>query len=514
MGENYAVRAGWSRVALFAAGVVVAGVALYTLSRFNYLLFHALLESFVALVGVGIFVVAWNTRDIGESPFLKVLGTGMLFAGMTELLHMLAYRGMGVFAVPDANLATQLWIATRLITAAAFLVAAVARPGRPSARVSFYAFGAAWLVVMVTIFVWPVFPVMYVEGVGLTATKIAGELAVMLALAVAGYLLWRRRSEYEPEVHRLLLGAIGLQIVSGVAFVAYADVYGVMNVLGHLALLGGFLLIYVSLIETTLSRPYALLFRELHRREQAEHRIADVLQTTLLSAPDRVPGVELGSAFRSATSGARVGGDFYDMWTPQPDHVAFVLGDVCGKGVEAAATTGMVRSILRGFTYENADPAEVLRRVNDVVYQELPDDRFVTVVYGLIDTATGELRVASAGHPDPILRLDGGRAAALQLPRNPPLGVVKDQVFEAGGRALEGGDTLVVFTDGLLDAGWEIGGFGEWRAVNTVSGSRFLQPGSLAERLLRAAVTYAGESLSDDVAVVVLRFEPVREETA
>ena len=492
-----------------AAGGLVVGVVLFAilfpLSRVNYLLFHSLVEMVAVLVAFGIFVIAWNTRRIASNPYLLVLGVSQLFVGAVLLLHALAYKGMGVFAGGSSDLATQLWIVARILAAFSFLAAGIAlrRPVRVGRLIA--AFGVATCVALATIFVWRVFPAMYVDGVGLTPLKIAAEYGVVLIAATALWLLWRDRERFERRVGGLLAGAILAMIAAELAFTLYLDVYGALNFLGHYLALASLLMVYMAVITTALVRPYSLLFFELERRAEAERQIADTLQSGILTAAERVDSLEVGHAHVSATALARVGGDFYDLFAPADGVVAFVLGDVCGKGIEAATSTTMVRTTLRGFTYCDPDPASVLSRSNESLAHQFASDKFATVVYGTLETATGRLRLASAGHPDPIL-CRNGVAARIEMPRNPPLSVCPGIDFDVAETRFEDGDTLVLYTDGLEDAGRRGDAFGAERVLDHVGRTFGLRPPEIAKGLLAAARHHAGDAFSDDVEIVVLRY--------
>lgn len=498
-----------ARMAGIAIVSVVAGIVLLPVSQIDYLLFHSLVETFSVVVAVGIFIISWNTRAISGTRYLPVLGTGLFFAGVTGVLHMLAYKGMGVFPGMDVDLATQLWIISRFFIAGAFVLAGLSLEHRIDAAWTLVGFAAVWVLAMFSLFAWHVVPPMLIAGRGLTVFKIGSEYIVVAALAFAAWLLLREGRPFEPWVTRLLLASIVSAAAAELAFTLYVDVYGITNTIGHYLALLSSVLIYVALIDAALTRPYGVLFHELNDREQAERRIADVLQSTLLTTPERIDAVTLGFAHQSATSGALVGGDFYDLFSPASGRVAFIVGDVCGKGVEAAATTAMIRTVIRSFAYESPEPARVLQRASEVVERELPDDKFVTVLFGVIDLATGETLLGSAGHPGPVLR-SGGVTSELTLPRNPPLGVLLDQRFETSRTVLREGDLLVMFTDGLLDAGWPRGGFGARRIVAAVQGGS-LDPSKATSALLRTATAYAGGVLTDDVEVVALRYGPVSE---
>lgn len=492
-------------VAGFVIFAAVSLVVLYPLSTTNFLLFHSMVEMFTVLVSVGIFVIAWHTRDIAENNYLTVLGTGFLYVGLTTMLHALAYKGMGVFPGADADLPTQLWVLSRLLEVAAVLVSGHALvwpipPGR-----SLAGFGVLCAIGLATIFVWPVFPAMYVEGLGLTPLKSVIEYTLMALLWFSMVLLWRNRRRFEPAIANMLLTAFGLMIATEYAFTLYVTLTGPLNFIGHYFALLSFLLIYLALIETSLHRPFSLLFRELHEKQLAEHEIAEVLQGALVSAPDRVASVDFGYAFQSATTTARVGGDFYDLYALSERQVAFVIGDVCGKGIAAAAATAMLRTALRVVAYEDADPSYVLSRASDVVRRQMSPDKFVTVIFGVIDVQTGHVRMAAAGHPHPVIRRSGAPARAVELPGNPPLGVLASYAFESGEAVLEAGDMLVAFTDGCIDAGAHGDPYGIGRVVDVVS----VTPGgprAVAAAVLDSAARYAGGSLLDDVAVVGMLF--------
>ncbi len=260
--------------------VAVTAIVAAIVSRYDYLLFHSLIELFTAVVMFSIFMMAWNTRDLSESRYTSVLGTGILFVGVVSLLHALAYKGMGVFPAPTSNLATQLWIFSRGLEAAAFLLAGIALLRPVSLRATWIGFTAATALGLAAMFWWRVFPAMYVEGAGLTPLKIALEWVVMGVLAAAGVLLWMGRERLAPYVTRILLAAVGLTIAAELAFTLYVDVYGFFNMLGHVLTLAAFCLVYLAILDTGLRRPSELMFRELAERERAEHATSQALETT------------------------------------------------------------------------------------------------------------------------------------------------------------------------------------------------------------------------------------------
>ena len=249
-----------------ASALVTLIAALLLIERRNYLLFHSLAESFSIVIAGGIFMVAWNTRRFHTNGYLLFIGMAYLFVGLVDLLHMLAFRGMGVFAAPGANLATQLWLAARYIESVALLIAPAfaARPLRSGPAL------AVWLAVtasLLSAIFGGRFPTAYVDGAGLTAFKIGSEYAICVTLAVSLALLHAQRRRFDPLVWRLAGASVLVTIASELCFTLYHDPYQLLNGLGHAFKIVSVYLIYKAIIETGLSRPYALLFRDLKRRE-------------------------------------------------------------------------------------------------------------------------------------------------------------------------------------------------------------------------------------------------------
>jgi signal transduction histidine kinase/PAS domain-containing protein len=259
---------------LFAVAGAVSLAGLYVLSRVNYLLFHSSVEVFSIVIAFAIFAIAWNSRRMMDSNYLLFIGIACLFVGGVDLLHTLAYKGIGVFPEQGSNLATQLWIATRYMLSISLLSALffANRKFRPSLVIAGYAVVTALL--FGSIFYWGNFPTAFTEGVGLTPFKVASEYVISLILLCAIYLLIRKRSEFSGNVVKLMASAMAVAIAAEMSFTLYTDVYGIANMIGHLLTVVSFYLIYKALIETGLTKPYDLLFRNLKQNETALTRHA------------------------------------------------------------------------------------------------------------------------------------------------------------------------------------------------------------------------------------------------
>lgn len=195
-------------------------------------------------------------------------------------------------------------------------------------------------------------------------------------------------------------------------------------------------------------------------RLQAEReRIATALQRALLPpALPTIPGVEIAAAYEPAGSGATVGGDFYDVVSTGANRWWVVLGDVQGKGPEAAALTGTIRPVVAATLHETDDPAEALRKTQVALQHLGLDQRTVSMVLATFDAgqAPVEIRLASAGHPAPLLRTAGASAESAEVQELHSDGLLFGVGEPVHARAvtapLRAGEVLLLYTDGATDA--------------------------------------------------------------
>ena len=244
-------------------------VGLWAASKSSYLVFHSIAEIFSIVVACGIFVLAWNSRRFAKNTYLLFLGIAYLFVAGLDLLHMLAYKGMGVFQGYESNLATQLWISARYVESLSLFVAVFMIDRKLRINIVLAIYGSITTFLLVSIFYWKSFPVCFVESTGLTPFKKASEYIICLLLLCSIVMLMRRRREFEPYVFRLLVASIAVTIASELAFTLYVDVEGLLNLIGHYFKIVSFYLIYKAIIQTGLTRPFALLLRDLKQSEEA-----------------------------------------------------------------------------------------------------------------------------------------------------------------------------------------------------------------------------------------------------
>ena len=239
--------------------------------------------------------------------------------------------------------------------------------------------------------------------------------------------------------------------------------------------------------------------------ERATRRIADALQRSLL--PPHLPvidGVELAATYRAGSDHAEVGGDFYDVFALAPDRWGVVVGDVRGKGPEAAAITALARYTVRTAAVRERSPEAVLRVLNDALLRDTETEAFCTVVYGTLDLsgADASLCLAVAGHPPPLVLHPGGSVDA-PARRGALLGVLEDPPLHEVELRLAAGDLLLLYTDGLIEARTEDGRFGVEGLCSVLAGLGHADAATVVARVEDAAA--AGGALDDDVAVLAVR---------
>jgi sigma-B regulation protein RsbU (phosphoserine phosphatase) len=248
-------------------------------------------------------------------------------------------------------------------------------------------------------------------------------------------------------------------------------------------------------------------------RDQAE-QMARSLQASLLPPKlPQIPGAELASLYLPAADG-EVGGDFYDVFEIGADAHALVIGDVSGKGAEAAAVTALARHTIRTAFLGASGPADVLATLNRAMFLGLDGGEprhYCTVLVATVrSTASGfELTLAAAGHPPALLLRADGTTEELSAAGGPPVGWHAEATFTPATAQLEAGDAVVLYTDGLSEARTGGGQLG-------VDGIRAALAGTNADgaaghaRELAAALRADGVEVRDDAAALVLAVDAVR----
>ncbi|MGQ5265030.1 SpoIIE family protein phosphatase [Micromonospora sp. ZYX-F-536] len=268
----------------------------------------------------------------------------------------------------------------------------------------------------------------------------------------------------------------------------------------------------VELIRAFAARAGAALTTALLYRDQAE--VADTLQASLLPVePAETPGVQWGTAYRPAQAGLRIGGDFYGSHQLPDGGSVFFLGDVSGKGVEAAVFTGQLRQCLQALHRVESHPGRLLRLLNDSLLETTMahgQGRFATMVLGVARPHRDgglTLTMAGGGHLPPLVLRASGEVESVPL-RGMLIGVVPDpRVGEVTVR-LAPGETCLLYSDGVTEArGGRRGDeqFGPERLLHAVTGCERMPAPALAERVEQVTCDWLAHGDHDDIAVLALR---------
>lgn len=244
-------------------------IGLWITTQYSYLLFHSLAEIFSIVMAYSIFIFAWNSRQLTKNTFLLFIGTAYLYVGSIDLIHTLAYKGMGVLLTDGTNISIQLWIAARYIESVSLLMAPFLVGRKLKLSFIFFVYTLVTTVLLGLIFYWQIFPVCFVEGTGLTTFKKVSEYIISLLLIGSGLVLFNKRDEFTPVIFRFMIWAIVMTIFAEFSFTLYIDTYGLSNLIGHYFKIVSFYLIYKAIIETGLKSPYTLLLKDLKKSEDS-----------------------------------------------------------------------------------------------------------------------------------------------------------------------------------------------------------------------------------------------------
>jgi serine phosphatase RsbU (regulator of sigma subunit)/PAS domain-containing protein len=242
--------------------------------------------------------------------------------------------------------------------------------------------------------------------------------------------------------------------------------------------------------------------RLLTRQSETAAALRSSLLPPVLKA---VPGVEIAAAHLAPTRGREVGGDFYDVY-PTPDGWGVAIGDVCGKGDDAAAATAAARHAIRVLSHWNADPAQVLRGANEIMLTEEFGSRFVTADAAHLSWRDRRLRVvlASAGHPGPVLLKPDGWVQAL-AGGGVALGIFPDPEPATQELELESGDVLFFFTDGLTGARSPQQSYLEEILTDSLAGLAGRYAADIVSEMRKVVLDFSGGVLRDDLTMLALR---------
>lgn len=267
--------------------MAIISVLAYYVGTKNFLLFHTFAEGFTIIISFIITLLVFHNYKYLPSQFIPILGITYGFTGVFDVLHTLAYKGLGVFPDTGANLPTQMWIIARYLDAIGMLLAGLSLEKSNRFKL-LYVFVAYLLVSTGALFALylGIFPVCFTDGVGLTPFKIYSEYIICLVLVASVLLLMRHRYSFHLRVYSPLLIFFFASIGTELTMTVYLQVYSLSNMFGHLLKIVAFFFLYHAIVETSIKHPFdelakknAILLKEIELREK--------FQTDFMAAQER-----------------------------------------------------------------------------------------------------------------------------------------------------------------------------------------------------------------------------------
>jgi serine phosphatase RsbU (regulator of sigma subunit) len=241
---------------------------------------------------------------------------------------------------------------------------------------------------------------------------------------------------------------------------------------------------------------------------EAEHHIAETLQEALLLMPPAVRGIEFAHLYRSATLSTRVGGDFFDIFEMAGGRVGILVGDVSGKGLQAAVLTSIIKDTIRAYAHETPSPADAIAKANIALGEaaKLPD--FASVFFAVIDTREGQMTYCNAGHP-PAAVVGAGIPVRLLEGNSAVIGAFPDLTYSDTTIHLGARECVLLYTDGVTEARNSEGRFfAEEGLLETLEKMETIDVSTLPGVVFDAVLSFTGGHLSDDTALLAFCLAP------
>jgi len=212
--------------------------------------------------------------------------------------------------------------------------------------------------------------------------------------------------------------------------------------------------------------------------------------------------------FAHMIAAKKVGGDFYDFFFIDDDHLGFVIGDVSGKGVPAALFMAVSRTLLKSAALGGQSTSDVLSSVNKLLRAERTNAMFVTVFYGILDTRTGEIEYSNGGHNPPLVVKQDGQIIQLDLTDDFVVGAISSTEYHSKNIRIKPGEIMLLHTDGVTEAmNQEYKQYSDKRLLTRMNAQKQLSPTELVYSIIEDVNEFtAGAVQSDDITVMVLKY--------
>lgn len=542
--------------------VLVAGVLLFLIILFNFVKFferelyfifsadafltlHIFLEFSSIVMSFAIFAITYYTFEESKRLSMMIVAYTFLFVSLIDTFHTFSYKGMPVFLTESSVAkATTFWIIARLGMTLGMMFFSLIfgrahlRKRHPASVVCVILF--AFILLVLVNYYPSIFPVLFIEGKGLTHTKVIFEYVIIfiqlitIGICIRQYIKHSKNNEF-----LLVIIALLFSIFSELAFTMYSSVYDTYNLLGHIYKIIAYYLLFRALFVINVHKPYCEL-RQAERKLSAyvenlektvKSRTAEIesanrkllknlddakqIQMALMKVDfPKIPGMDFASTYLPCE---KVGGDFYNVFRLDEDNIGILIGDVAGHGVSAAMVNVFINQNIRlKIDYEDGrhrifTPRGVLMNLYHVYNSmSFPDEMYVVLFYGIYNLKTRELSYASAGmNTSPLIMKRTGKVVPINLNGFPICRFSEyfKPSYETKTIALAPGDTLVFYSDGLgeIDRQYpEI--FNNENIIEFLTGMQNLSAKEICDELADAYHTLLnGREMLDDVTILVVK---------
>jgi phosphoserine phosphatase RsbU/P len=246
------------------------------------------------------------------------------------------------------------------------------------------------------------------------------------------------------------------------------------------------------------------------RRQHDEMASAAIIQQSFLPKTSNLASIESVIELHAEMRPAReVGGDFYDFFMLDPDHLAFAIGDICGKGIAASLFMAVVVTVLRTAAHGEKNVASIISRANSLLCRDNASSMFATAFYAVLNLRSGALEYCNCGHNAPLLLLSSGEIRSFPA-TGLPLALFADRSPAMASVMLNPSDTLILFTDGVTEAmNLSKEEFGEAAFIETLAGSHDRSVTKIISRIFSTVDSFSqGAEQTDDITCIAIRRRP------
>ena len=535
----------FSAIIVYIIAALFNDVFVNAMSSSGYLTWHIIFESASILVSFSIFTVTYFVYEESKSLNMVIFGCTFLLMALLDMFHMLSYKGMADFFIANltSNRATTLWILSRLFGSIGFMLATFI-PKDLVSKVKKEPFIIVTAIFSLALFIivtfYPnFFPIMFIEGKGLTDIKIYLEYLVILIFSITFMrvnLIYRKTNSNRE--YRFMMALI-LMIFSEFAFTNYGNVYDAFNYVGHFFKVIAFMILYRAIYIENLTAPYRELKRTkdelkvysnhldllVEQRTKELENLNEILLTDIEYAkevqgyllPEQLPQnmpVSFDAKFFIAE---RLSGDFYNVIKLDKDNVALYTGDVSGHGVSAAMLTVFANQNVIQLKEGDKGSGEIIEPgcVLKTLYKSfnktnISSEKYILMFYGIYNINTKRLTYSSAGiNTPPYIIKSSGEIVEIVVKGLPicKLGDLVDPYYEDMYVDLDPGDKVLFYSDGLLEARNKAGKeYGEDRLEKLLRKNYQLNSTDLNNKIKEDLFNYIGinKHLEDDTTLLIM----------